>query len=49
MRGEGRVWYFVYTKSFANTNDAAKEQSRMSKMDEKSLFIGIPWCLIQNK
>ena len=49
VRGEGSVWYFVYTKSFANTNDAAKEQNRMSKMDEKSLFIGIPWCLIQNK
>jgi type IX secretion system PorP/SprF family membrane protein len=49
VRGEGSVWYFVYTKSFENTNDAAKEQNRMAKMDEKSLFIGIPWCLIQNK
>ena len=49
VRGESGTWFFVYTKSFENTNDAAKEQNRMSKMDEKSLFIGAPWCLIQNK
>jgi type IX secretion system PorP/SprF family membrane protein len=45
---EGR-WYFVYTKSFENSAAALKEQNRTTKLDVKNIFIGTPWCLVQNK
>ncbi len=42
-------WYFVYTKSFDNKNEAIEERNRADKMDSKSVFIGDPWFYISNK
>lgn len=49
VKSESETWYFIYTKSFDDKEEANKEIERTYNLDSKHIFTGIPWPVIIKK
>jgi type IX secretion system PorP/SprF family membrane protein len=49
VRSDTDSWFFIYTKSFDNKEDASIEKERAIKMDSKGILVGNPWRFITTK
>jgi len=49
IQSESGTWYFIYTASYNDKNQANAELDRTNKLNTKGLFLGSPWPLVISK